>query len=218
MTGLEWECRIDLPGWDLFWAHLQVIPEAPSKFADQLLSEVESDFRRRYSLETLTANPVIGKLRELFKAAGTSPSRYRPSSEALARRVLKGDPLPRITPLVDFNNALSLETLCPCCVMRTGSVQPPVVLRRGGAGEILTGLQGPFELEGKPVLVDVTGPFGTPITDDHRVILNPSDRFALLVMYLPAAGDEQAEDRLADLARRSGGIEITASRRISGRV
>lgn len=205
-------CRVELPGWRLVFAGLELSgPVDPARLA-AVLAEEEDRFRRRLGGLELAGDPVIAALRELFKQAGTSPSKYRPSSEALGRRVLRGEGLPRIHPLVDLNNLLSLATLAPCCVMRPGSVEPPLVLRRGGAGEAIHGLRGPFELEGKPVLADMRGPFGTPITDDHRVVLQPEDRAALLVAYVPAAAPVDVPAALRDLAGRIAGVRVVSLR------
>jgi DNA/RNA-binding domain of Phe-tRNA-synthetase-like protein len=46
-------------------------------------------------------------------------------------------------------------------------------------------LRGQFHLDGKPVLVDQRGPFGTPITDARRVMITDASTEAWLVAYLP---------------------------------
>ncbi len=74
----------------------------------------------------------------------------------------------------------------PCCVMREGTVEFPVTLRAGRLGEMLDSMRGPFNLAGKPLLEDARGPFGTPITDSHRVKVLPDTAAAWLVAYLPA--------------------------------
>jgi DNA/RNA-binding domain of Phe-tRNA-synthetase-like protein len=157
-------------------------------------------------VEALAAVPVVAAVRRLFREAGTDPTRYRPSSEALLRRVLKGEELPAIHPLVDANNCLSVARVVPCCVMAAGSVAGAMRLRRGEAGERMDSLRGPFELQGKPLLEDAAGPFGTPITDSRRVAVQAETARALMVAYLPAtmaAGRvaatwaEQGLDRLA---------------------
>lgn len=201
-------CRVELPGWRLTFAWLELSGDADPVRLAEVFAEEESRFRARLEGRDLAAEPMVAALRELFKQAGTSPSKYRPSSEALGRRVLKGEGLPRIHPLVDLNNLLSLATLAPCCVMRPGSVEPPLVLRHGAAGETIQGLRGPLDLEGKPVLADARGPFGTPITDDHRVVLQAGDRAALLVAYLPAAAPVEVTATLQDLAGRISGIRV----------
>jgi DNA/RNA-binding domain of Phe-tRNA-synthetase-like protein len=124
-------------------------------------------------------------VRKLFRAAGCDPTRYRPSSEALLRRVLKGDALPAIHPLVDLNNLLSMKLVVPACVIDLDTVSPPFVLRAGTAGEHMQSLRGPFDLEGKPLLADTHGVFGTPITDSERVKVTSRTARAWLVAYLP---------------------------------
>jgi DNA/RNA-binding domain of Phe-tRNA-synthetase-like protein len=174
----------DLDGWDLFWIHLEFIAGKEEAVA-ALRRQSSERARARFALETLSLDPTVAGLRSLFRAAGCDPTRYRPSSEALLRRVLKGEDLPAIHPLVDLNNCLSVELAVPCCVVGEGSFTPPVVLRAGRAGESYESLRGPFNLEGKPLLADAEGPFGTPITDSQRVKVREGDRRAWMVAYLP---------------------------------
>mgnify|MGYP001067284881 CR=1 FL=1 len=58
------------------------------------------------------------------------------------------------------------------------------------------------------LLADTRGPFGTPITDDHRVVLQPDDRSALLVAYVPAATAVDAGAVLGGLAGRLAGVRV----------
>jgi DNA/RNA-binding domain of Phe-tRNA-synthetase-like protein len=174
----------DLDGWDLFWVHLEFIAGQEEGVA-ALRRESSERARSRFAPESLSSDPTVAALRSLFRAAGCDPTRYRPSSEALLRRVLKGEDLPAIHPLVDLNNCLSVELAVPCCVVAEGSFAPPVVLRAGRAGETYESLRGPFNLEGKPLLADAEGPFGTPITDSQRVKVREGDRRAWMVAYLP---------------------------------
>ncbi|HQO27393.1 MAG TPA: phenylalanine--tRNA ligase beta subunit-related protein [Acidobacteriota bacterium] len=204
----DFACRLELPGWRLVFADLTLGDAFDAAVLDARLAAAETALRRRSAGGDATADPVLAALRELFKAAGTSPSRYRPSSEALVRRVLKGDPLPRIQPLVDLNNLVSIDTLCPACVMRPDTVHPPLLLRRGAAGETVTGFKGELDLDGKPVLADREGPFGTPITDDHRVVLHAEHREALLVVYEPRAATVGSATYLAGLAGSIPGLTV----------
>jgi DNA/RNA-binding domain of Phe-tRNA-synthetase-like protein len=174
-----------LPGWELCWIRLAVTDEAAAELASRRAS-CAAELRAQFLPGGLGEDPTVAALRRLFKAAGTDPSRYRPSSEALLRRLLKGEELPSIHPLVDLNNQLSLELKVPSCVMRDGSFDFPVTLRAGLAGEILDSLRGPLDLAGKPLLADAEGPFGTPITDSQRVKVLPDTVSGWLVAYLPA--------------------------------
>jgi DNA/RNA-binding domain of Phe-tRNA-synthetase-like protein len=124
-------------------------------------------------------------MRKLFRAAGCDPTRYRPASEALLRRLVKGAELPAIHPLVDVNNCLSAELAVPCCVMKEGSLGTSLVFRPGTAGESYESLRGPFNAEAKPLLVDEIGPIDTPITGSERVKVQSGTESAWLVAYLP---------------------------------
>jgi len=175
----------ELEGWDLFWSRLEAVP-GQGEALEALRRRAGERARSEHDAESLSAHPTVAALRALFRAAGCDPTRYRPSSEALLRRLLKGDELPAIHPLVDLNNALSVALAVPCCIVAEGSFAPPVVLRAGRAGESYESLRGPFNLEGKPLLADAEGPFGTPITDSQRVKVTEGTRGAWVVAYLPA--------------------------------
>jgi len=80
---------------------------------EALLRDAEAHIRGTLDLETLTADPRIASWRAAFKALGIKPNEFRCSTEAMARRVLRGGRLPAINTLVDLGNALSLRTLVP---------------------------------------------------------------------------------------------------------
>jgi DNA/RNA-binding domain of Phe-tRNA-synthetase-like protein len=181
----EASSTIELPGWELAWAHLELTGNGVAELVARR-QRLAAALRARWRAGELGEDPTVAGLRRLFKAAGTDPSRYRPSSEALLRRLLKGEELPSIHPLVDLNNQLSIELRVPSCVMRDGAIDFPVTLRTGRPGEVLDSMRGPLELAGKPLLADAAGPFGTPITDSHRVKVLPETTAGWLVAYLPS--------------------------------
>ncbi len=179
------EVSFDLDGWSLYWAYLEKTSDAGLQLAG-LRSEVGSHARETLRIETLSQQPTVSALRGLFRAAGCDPTRYRPSSEALIRRLLKGAEIPQISPLVDINNCLSVSLAVPCCVMADDTIQPPFVPRAGRRGESYESLRGPFKLESRPLLADRDGPCDAPITGNRRVMVTNQTRSAWLVAYLPA--------------------------------
>ena len=191
--------RLELDGWALFHALLEPVPAAAASEAlAALRRDVAARVRAELEISTLAGHPTVAALRRLFRAAGCDPTRYRPSSEALLRRLLKGSELPAIGPLVDLNNCLSARLAVPCCVMDEDTVDGPFVLRTGAEGESYESLKGPFNLAGKPLLVDAHGPCDAPITGSRRVMVRPETRRAWLVAYLPS-GVVDAETARAEL-------------------
>jgi hypothetical protein len=64
---------------------------------------------------------------------------------------------------------------------------------------MLDAMRGPLDLAGKPLLADAAGPFGTPITDAHRVKVLPETTSGWLVAYLPAGAPRRAATCIARL-------------------
>ena len=206
MNDTPFETDMQLEGWNLFWARLEIVDVDEAALAAQR-KQVADAARQRFSdTAAISGDPVVAALRKLFRAAGCDPTRYRPASEALLRRLVKGGELPEIFPLVDLNNCLSAELAVPCCVMVEGSFVGPLVWRSGVEGESYESLRGPFNLEGKPVLFDPEGPLDTPITGNVRVKVEPDTRTAWLVAYMPASelDHETAGKTLDRLAEESG--------------
>ncbi len=200
MSALPFQVRLELDGWRLFWALLDMQP-ADSRLLAEISRQVVEQVRAQMRIDSLSVNPTVAALRRLFRAAGCAPTRYRPSSEALLRRLLKGEDLPRINQLVDLNNCLSASLAVPCCVMDEDSLNPPFLFRAGREGESYESLRGPLNLAGKPLLLDASGPCDAPITGSQRVKVTDETRRAWLVAYLPAGVVETdaAERRLSEL-------------------
>ncbi len=155
--------------------------------------------------------PGASAARELYKALGIDPTKTRPSSEALARRILKGDPFPRINSIVDALNLSSVKHQLPFGLYDLDKVQPPVTLRLGHADESYEGIRkASVNVAGRPVLVDQQGPFGNPTSDSGRTATSEATVNAWIVVYapssLPASQVEQvAADTAVTITRHCGG-------------
>jgi DNA/RNA-binding domain of Phe-tRNA-synthetase-like protein len=146
-----------------------------------------ASLRQRYGEGRSSEVPGAADARTLYKALGIDPTKTRPSNEALLRRALKGETLYRISTLVDALNLCSLREQLPFGLYDADRVEPPVVLRRGVAGEAYEGIRkGPVNVEGRPVLVDARGPFGNPTSDSLRTSITLETRRALVIAYAPA--------------------------------
>jgi DNA/RNA-binding domain of Phe-tRNA-synthetase-like protein len=209
LERLPFDVRVELNGWTLFWADLELSGKADGTLA-ALRRDVASKARERFTPESLPANPAVKAMRLLFRAAGCDPTRYRPASEALLRRIVRGEEIPAIHPLVDLSNTFSAELAVPSCVMPAGSFDPPFVLRVGRPGEGYLSLRGPFDLEEKPVLCDARGPIDCPITSSERGKVTDAARRGWLVAYLPSktTPPQAARDTLGRQVREAPVVRI----------
>jgi len=209
---------MELPGWELSWASLEPTGEGREALARARL-EVAAEVRGRLKLETLPEHPAVAGLRRLFRRAGCDPTRYRSGSEALLRRVLKGEEVPEVHPLVDLGNLVALELATNVCVMDAEKAVPPFVFRAGRTGEEMLSLRGPFDCAGKPLLVDALGPADVPITGADRVRVTEATRHAWLIVYRTAGvtSAETASAAVRRLAGRTGVARVVATDPETGR-
>lgn len=100
-----------------------------------LLRSAEESVRERLNLDTLIEDGHIKPWREAFRSFGAKPSEFRPSIEALVRRVLRNDPLPSINALVDIGNVVSLRHLLPSGGHSLDHLQADMMLRPASGEE-----------------------------------------------------------------------------------
>jgi DNA/RNA-binding domain of Phe-tRNA-synthetase-like protein len=155
------------------------------------LDAICDEKRRAFTLESLADSSPVRAVREMFRRWGLDPSKYRPSSEALLRRVIQGKGLYRVSNVVDVGNLGSIETGWPFGCYDRGKLTPPIAFRHGAQGEAYEGIgKRTWNLEGRPVLADSNGPFGSPISDSTRSMVTEAARDVLVVIYAPVTADD----------------------------
>ena len=155
--------------------------------------------------------PAVAATRQAYRALGKDPARYRPAAEALLRRVAQGKELFRVTNVVEVNNLLSLESGFSIGVYDLAQLQPPLLFRRGRAGEVYEGIgRGPLNLDGLPVFADAQGPFGSPTSDSARSMV--TDATARVSMVLIGFAPVVVEG--AHLARARALLEAHCAGRV----
>jgi DNA/RNA-binding domain of Phe-tRNA-synthetase-like protein len=154
----------------------------------------------------------ITAVRTMYKRVGLDPTKTRPSSEALLRRVRKGDSLPRINSMVDVCNWCSLEFQLPYGLYDAAHIDGDVELRMGLAGESYPGIRkDAVHVDGRIALADRIGPFGNPSSDSARTMVTRATTQALLVVFAPRDVDRQRLDKVLD-ATSSRMVEFTGCR------
>jgi DNA/RNA-binding domain of Phe-tRNA-synthetase-like protein len=179
----------------------------------KLMDEVCARKRSEFTVESLAEAEPVRAVRSMFREWGMDPSKYRPSSEALLRRVVQGKGLYRVSNVVDIGNLGSLETGWPYGCYDRSKINPPVALRHGATGEKYEGIgKQTWHLEGRPVLTDSSGPFGSPISDSTRTMITESATQIMIVIYAPARVADASlnlamarlQERLTQFATASG--------------
>jgi DNA/RNA-binding domain of Phe-tRNA-synthetase-like protein len=151
--------------------------------------------------QAVRANDVASteRARELYRRFGTDPTRMRPSSEALLRRMKKGEGLPRINSLVDVANALSVQLQVPVGLYDLDKASgEELVVRLGSKGEGYEGIgKDHVNVEGRICVADAKGPCGNPSADSARTMITTETERAAWIYFLPVSDDDV--DRTAEL-------------------
>jgi len=136
----------------------------------------------------------------MYKRVGLDPTKTRPSSEALLRRVRKGDPLPRINSMVDVCNWCSFEFQLPYGLYDAAHIEGDVTLRIGVEGESYPGIRKDVvHVGGRITLADAAGPFGNPTSDSARTMVTTATTRALVVVFAPRDLEAKRLARILDV-------------------
>lgn len=141
----------------------------------------------------------VDRARQLYRRFGTDPTRMRPSSEALLRRMKRGEPLPRINSLVDVANVLSVQLQVPVGLYDLAKVKgDELVIRLGRPGESYEGIgKERVNVAGRICVADAEGACGNPSADSARTMITTSTESAAWIYFLPVRDDDI--DRTAEL-------------------
>ncbi|CCQ73489.1 B3/4 domain-containing protein [Magnetospira sp. QH-2] len=150
---------------------------------EKTLLDHMAEAHNRIAATPIAEWPAIQGTRRAYKALGKDPARYRPSAEALLRRIKSGKDLYRINTVVDVTNLISIRTGFSIGTYDLSKVAAPISFRRAGEGETYAGIgRGPLNLEGLPVFADQEGPFGSPTSDSERTCISMETRDLLMVL------------------------------------
>jgi DNA/RNA-binding domain of Phe-tRNA-synthetase-like protein len=144
-----------------------------SEFCQPLWDEIhalEEKFRKDLTTDSLKELPSIAATRSVYKACGKDPSRYRPASEQLIRRMLQSKELYQIDTLVDLVNLASIAYGYSIGGFDADKfVGDTLTLGVGREGEPYEGIgRGIINIAGLPVYRDAEGGVGTPTSDHER--------------------------------------------------
>lgn len=158
-----------------------------TSYNDELWTDIEDyskQFKQTYQLADINQRETIAATREAYRKTGKEPNRYRPSAEALCRRLVKGESLYRISTIVDCINLISVKTGYSIGGFdRDSIIGNSLELGIGQAGEEFYAIgRGLLNIEGLPVYRDEKGPIGTPTSDHERTKISLNTHHLVLIV------------------------------------
>lgn len=144
-----------------------------SELSEELNKEIQSlseKIKSSYELLWINKRPAIAATRQLYKKLGKDPNRYRVSSEALCRRIVKGMGIYQINVLVDLINLISIGSGYAIGGFDADKIQgDSVTLSVGTADDKFEGIgRGILNVKGLPLYRDAIGGIGSPTSDEER--------------------------------------------------
>lgn len=157
-----------------------------SEFCPGLWEEInqfENSFRKQYKIEDVNKITTIQATRNAYKKLGKDPNRYRPSAEALCRRIIRGLPIYRINTFVDMINLISMKSGYSIGGFDADKINGNLTLGVGKPEEHFEAIgRGILNIDGLPVYRDETGGIGTPTSDEERTKLNINTNHLLMII------------------------------------
>ena len=175
------------------------------------IDEFTVRYREVYTTDSIKDMVTIRATREAYKKCGKDPSRYRPSGEALCRRILRGMPLYQIDTLVDLINLVSIRYGYSIGGFDADKFEgDTLTLGIGKAGEPYEGIgRGELNIEGMPVYRDAIGGIGTPTSDNERTKLGLETTRLLAIIngYSGKEGLRDAANYMVELLKEFASAE-----------
>ncbi|MDE6086254.1 MAG: hypothetical protein K2G40_07640 [Muribaculaceae bacterium] len=190
------------PGYRLVKFEADVVngptPEELSKEIEQLCGSM----REVMEIADINKRPGIAATRAVYKACGKEPNRYRPSTEALCRRIISGKELYQVNAVVDAMNVLSIKSGYSVGAFDMDKIDGDTLsMGVGREGEPYEGIgRGPLNISGLPVLRDRVGGVGSPTSDNERTKFDEDSRHLLVTVHI--FGEEMDLDTLVTEASR----------------
>ncbi|NLC49584.1 MAG: hypothetical protein GX762_04340 [Bacteroidales bacterium] len=170
-----------------------------TNFSESLWHEIETftnEYRKNSQIKDINKFGPILATRNIYKKLGKDPNRYRPSAEALRRRILKDIELYKINTLVDAINLISLKTGYSIGGFDASLIQGSLELGVGQKNEKFEAIaRGFLNIEGLPVYRDSVGGIGTPTSDEERTKISPNTN-KLLMLLNAYSGNDGLDDAI----------------------
>ncbi|MBC7107710.1 MAG: hypothetical protein H5T41_02805 [Methanomassiliicoccales archaeon] len=170
-----------------------------SKELEEFKELVFQEIRNEYTLDELKNRPLFRAYRDFFWKIGIDPTKIRPASEALIRRVLQGKPIPNVNTLVDAYNLASIKSGIPLAAFDKETVEGDLQMRFAKKGErfLGIGMKEPIELKGNEIVVSDSRKLIAiyPYRDSDATKVTESTKdIILMVCGVPGISDDLLEN------------------------
>ena len=173
-----------------------------------LWQEMETEIQQikvTFRIEEINKRPEIAATRRAYKALGKDPNRYRPSAEALCRRIVREIEIYKVSTLVDIINLVSIRSGFSIGGFESTKIEGDVLLRVGTAEDEFEAIgRGLLNVEGLPLYRDQIAGIGTPTSDNERTKITDSTTSLLMIIngYSGEAGLQEAVNHSLELLRK----------------
>lgn len=168
-----------------------IIVKSSNKLLIENLDSACENFASNHKVEDIAKLQVIADSRKAYRTLGKDPARYRLSSEALLRRIVKEKGIYKINNIVDINNLLSITSYYSICAFDISKLQAPITFTIGTKEDEYYGIgRGLLNIENLPVFEDQLGKFGSPTSDSDRVkITNETRSISMNIISFSGTSD-----------------------------
>ncbi len=180
-------------------------------------AQVFVETQKKWNIDDLKDNQVFRAYRDFFWKVKVDPTKTRPASEALVRRILRGNPLPTINTLVDAYNLASVTTTIPFGAFDTDKMRGTPIMREAKPGEefLGIGMEKSLKLSGGEVVINDDDRLIAvyPYRDaDFSKVTTSTHNLMLLTCGVPGISNSElakAEEICVDYIRRfCGGVLV----------
>lgn len=169
--------------------------------------EIENEIntiKQNFKLEDINKRNEIRATRLIYKSLGKDPNRYRPSAEALCRRIIRELGIYRVNTLVDIINLVSIRSGFSIGCFDLELIEGNLSLDVGTENEEFDAIgRGPLNISGLPIYRDQIGGIGTSTSDSERTKIKENSTKVLIIIndYARSPNLETAVNHCLDLLK-----------------
>lgn len=196
--------RATAPGFKMILVEADIVNAPTPDALWKEITDCSAALAASTPMDRIRHRTAIDATRAAYKRAGKDPNRYRPSSEALCRRAVKGMDLYRTLTAIDLINLASMLTGHSIGGFDADKIQgDTLTLGIGAKDEPYEAIgRGELNIEGLPVYRDEVGGIGTPTSDNERTKLSPETTRLLMTVNIYGESEDYNTEQVTELFRR----------------